>query len=145
MIHINETEHGYQIAGVIPRIFNPYADVVISRTDKDGRLLGGVIYEGHISNCIFMHQGSFAKNWMTPDLLWMFFDYPFNQLGVGVVCGTIPSSREDLVAYNKKLGFKVECAIKGAYKDGDLLVMAMRRDECRWLNIKPKYIRSGPQ
>lgn len=145
MIHFNDTDHGYQIAGVIPRIFNPMADKVISRTDKDGRLLGGVIYESLISNCVFMHQGSFSKKWHSKDLLWVMFDYPFNQLKVDVVCGTIPSSNPELRAVNERLGFKVECSIKDAYKDGDLLIMTMRKPECRWLSITPKSIRSnGP-
>lgn len=143
MICFNEIDHGYRIADAIPRIFNPMADKVISRVDKNGNLLGGVIYEGLISNCIFMHQGSFAKSWLSQDMLWVCFDYPFNQLGVGVVCGTIPSSRADLLAFNRKLGFKEECSIKGAYTDGDLVIMSMRRDECRWLVVKPKGIRSN--
>lgn len=143
MIHFNDIDHGYRIADVIPRIFNPMADKVISRTDKDGKLLGGVIYEGFISNCVFMHQGSFAKHWLSGDMLWLLFDYPFNQLKVGVVCGTVPSSRPDLVTFNERIGFRVECSIKGAYKDGDLVIMSMRRPECRWLNVKPKSIRSN--
>lgn len=145
MIEFNNLTHGYAIAEVIPRIFNPYADKVISRTNADGDLLGGVIYEGFISNCIFMHQGSFEKTWLSPDMLWTVFHYPFVQLGVGVVCGTIPSSKPELLDFNLRLGFKVECAIKDAYKDGDLIIMAMRKPECRWLKIKPKTIRSNEQ
>jgi len=145
MIEFNNIPHGYAIAEVIPRIFNPYADKVISRTNEDGDLLGGVIYEGFISNCIFMHQGSFEKNWMTKDLLWTLFHYPFVQLGVGKVCGTIPSSNSELLAFNERLGFKVECRIKDAYKDGDLLIMSMRKEDCRWLKIKPTSIRSNEQ
>lgn len=139
----NNLEHGYLIADTIPRIFNPHADQVISRVDEDGRLLGGVIYEGLISNCVFMHQGSHAKNWMSKDMLWLLFDYPFNQLRVGKVCGTISSAKPELLHFNQRLGFRVEATIKDAYKDGDLLVMSMTRDECRWLKVKPTTIRSG--
>lgn len=143
MIEFNNLEHGFEIAQAIPRNFNPRVDQVISRVDDEGRLLGGVIYESLISNCIFMHQAGFAGNWMTRDLLWVFFDYPFNQLKVGKVCGTIPSSKLDLRKFNERLGFTVECAIKDAYKDGDLLIMSMTREQCRWLNHKPVTIRSN--
>lgn len=143
MIHINNIWHGYQIAETIPRVFNPAADKVISRVDAEDRLLGGVIYEGMISNCIFMHQGSFDKKWLSQDMLWICFDYPFHQLGVGKVCGTIPSSNTELLDFNRRLGFKVECSIKDAYTDGDLVIMSMTREECRWLKIKPKTIRRG--
>lgn len=143
MFHFDNVDHGYRIAAVIPRVYNPNSDKVISRTDREGNLLGGVIYESMISNAIFMHQGSFSRNWMSPDALWLFFDYPFNQLGVDKVIGTVPSSKPELVAFNEKLGYKVECSIKDAYKDGDLVIMTMRRHECRWLKIKPKSIRSN--
>lgn len=143
-IEFNNIAHGYAIADAIPRVLNPHADKIISRTsDEDGRLLGGVIYEGMTSNCVFMHQAGFEKKWMTPDLLWVFFDYPFNQLGLGKVCGTIPSSKPELLEFNLRLGFSVECVVKDAYKDGDLIVMSMRKAECRWLRIKPKSIRSN--
>lgn len=145
MICFNDVDHGFRIAAVIPRIFNPSADKVISRTDGGGRLLGGVIYEGCIDNSIFMHQGSFSKNWLSADMLWVVFDFPFNQLGVEVLCGTVPSAKPELIAFNEKLGFKVECSIKGAYKDGDLVIMTMRRPDCRWLSVKPKTIRSNRQ
>lgn len=143
MIVFNNKEHGYQIAKAIPRSFNPAVDQVISNVTSEGNLLGGVIYEGMTSNCIFMHQAGFSKKWMSADLLWVLFDYPFNQLDLGVVCGTIPSSKSELLDFNLRLGFKVECVVRGAYKDGDLIVMAMRKAECRWLTVKPKSVKRG--
>lgn len=145
MIHFNDVEHGCQIAVVIPRTYNPMADRVVSNTDTEGRLLGGVIYEGCISNCIFMHQGSFDPHWLSQDMLWTVFHYPFVQLGLGKVCGTIPSSKPELLDFNRRLGFKVECTITDAYKDGDLIIMSMLKEDCRWLRIKPKSIRSNEQ
>lgn len=145
MIEFNNMSHGFAIASVIPRVFNPDSDKVIASLNSDGDLLGGVIYEGCISNCIFMHQGSFEKTWLTQDMLWAVFHYPFVQLDLGMVCGTIPSSRPELLDFNLRLGFKVEATIKGAYKDGDLIILAMRKHECRWLRIKPKTIRSNVQ
>ena len=142
MIEFNNKVHGFMIAAKVPRIYNPAADQVISHSEG-GNLLGGVIYEGCISNCIFMHQAGFDRRWLLGDMLWVAFDYPFNQLKLGVVCGTIPSSDQELLDFNLRLGFKLECSIKGAYKDGDLLVLAMRREECRWLKLKPKTMKSN--
>lgn len=141
----NDMVHGQLIADAIPRILNPAADKVISRTSDDGELLGGVIYESLISNCVFMHQAGFTKSWMSPDALWLFFDYPFNQLHVGKVCGTVPASKTELVEFNRRLGFQVEARIKDAYKDGDLVIMTMRKEDCRWLKHKPRTIRSNRQ
>jgi hypothetical protein len=142
MIEFGNKAHGFQIARAIPRIYNAQFDVVISHTEK-GKLLGGVIYTDLISSCVFMHQAGFDKRWMTGDMLWVLFDYPFNQLKVSVVCGTIPSSKPELLDFNQRLGFKVEGTIKGAYTDGDLLVMTMRRPECRWLKLKPRTLKSN--
>lgn len=146
MFHFNDMIHGMEIAMAIPRELNLASNQVISHTsDATGELLGGVIYEGLISNCVFMHQAGFAKNWLTPDMLWLIFDYPFNQLKVGKVCGTVPSTRKELIEFNERIGFEVEATIKDAYKDGDLIIMSMRKENCRWLKRKPRTIRSNQQ
>lgn len=137
MIKFNNTEHGFAIAAAIPRAYNPHWDHVISR-ERDGKLLGGVIYEGYTGSIIFAHQAGFDKYWMSRDMLWMLFDFPFNQLRCKKLCGTIPSNSLDLLAYNKKLGFKVEATIADGYPEGNLLVMSMKREDCRWLSIKPR-------
>ncbi len=143
MIRFNDIIAGCEIAKAIPRDYNPLVDIVISNHDAGGKLLGGVIYEGKISNCIFAHQASFSRRWLANDMLWIIFDYPFNQLKVGKIAGTIPSSDTKLLEFNRRLGFKEECRIKDAYLDGDLVVMTMTRSECRWLDMKPKTLRSN--
>jgi RimJ/RimL family protein N-acetyltransferase len=143
MILLNNKEHGRLIARAIPRNYNPEVDPVISHVDASGKLLGGVIYNGCTGPCIFAHQASFSKHWLSRDMLWVLFDYPFNQLGCKKICGTIPSSNPSLLAFNRKLGFNVEAVIKDAYPDGDMLVMSMTKDECRWLGIKPRGLRAG--
>src|SRR3979490_2367037 len=99
MIEFNNEGHGFKIAEAIPRPYNPFVDRVISHS-QDGKLLGGVIYEGMTLNNIFMHQAGFDKRWLLGDMLWVAFDYPFNQLKVGMVCGTIPSYRSELLDFN---------------------------------------------
>lgn len=145
MIVFNNATHGAEIAAAIPRRFNPVCDPVISNVDQNGKLRGGVIYDGFTRNCIFMHQAGFDKRWMTKDLLWAVFDYPFNQLGCIKVCGTIQAANTELLAFNERLGFKVETSIKDAYPTGDMLILSMTRAECRWLKITPQGIRSRTQ
>lgn len=141
-LEFNNIEHGHLIAKAIPRCFNPEKDPVISNVADDGTLLGGVIYDGHTGPCIFIHQAGFSKYWMSRDMLWAAFHYPFNQLKVKKLCGTIPSSNSKLLEINVKLGFKVEAVIADAYPDAHMLVMSMTRDECRWLRLKPRTIES---
>lgn len=144
MIVFNDKEHGAAIANRVPRVFNPTGDVVISNvSDHTGKLLGGVIFEGYTGTCIFMHQASWSRHWLSNDMLWAAFDYPFVQLKVSKVAGTVPSTDPLLVDFNKRLGFVEECRIKGAYPGGDMLVMTMDVENCRWLKLKPHSLRRG--
>lgn len=140
-IVFNNKEHGRIISRAIPRQFNVESDPVISNVREDGTLLGGVTFDGYTRSCIFMHQAGFDPHWMTRDLLWAAFDYPFNQLGVVKVCGTIPSSDERLVRLNHKIGFVEECRVKDGYPGADMIVLSMTRDQCRWLQISPRSIK----
>jgi RimJ/RimL family protein N-acetyltransferase len=88
-------------------------------------------------NACQMHIAAVSEvNWMSRDLLWAAFDYPFNKLGVKVILGQICGSNEDALRLNRHLGFKVVAEIPDAHMDGDLVIMAMRKEDCRWLNIK---------
>lgn len=138
MIEFNNIVHGFKIAAAIPRPYNPATDVVISKVTQLGNVQGGVIYDGFTGGCIFMHQAGFARNWLIGNMIWIVFDYPFNQLCVNKVAGTINSNNKELLDFNLRLGFKEEARIKNAYPNGDMLVLTMGRADCRWLKIKPK-------
>jgi hypothetical protein len=138
MIEIGNQVHGFRIAAAIPRPYNPTVDIVFSHVTSLGNLLGGVIFDGYTGSCVFMHQAGFHKNWLVGNMLWMVFDYPFNQLKVKKVAGAINSSKQELLDFDLRLGFKEEGRIRGAYPDGDMIIMTMAREECRWLKLKPK-------
>lgn len=138
MIEFGNAVHGFRIAAAIPRPFDATNNIVISNVTPEGNLLGGVIYDGFTGGCIFMHQAGFSRRWLGGNMLWIAFDYPFNKLKVNKVAGTINSNNQELLDFNRKLGFKEEARIKDAYLDGDMIVLTMERSECRWLNIKPK-------
>lgn len=145
MIEFNNVVHGFKIAAAIPRPYNPATDVVISKVTPQGNVMGGVIYDGYTGGCIFMHQASFDAMWLVGNMMWIVFDYPFNQLKVNKVAGTINSKNKELLDFNRRLGFKEEARIKNAYEDGDMLVLTMERAECRWLKIKPKIYKDALQ
>ncbi len=145
MIEIGNHVHGFKIGAAIPRPYNPAVDIVFSHVTSTGNVLGGVIFDGYTGGCIFMHQAGFHKNWLVGNMLWIVFDYPFNQLKVDKVAGTINSKNEELLDFNRRLGFKEEARIRGAYKDGDMIVLTMPRAECRWLKLKPKLVKKVDQ
>jgi hypothetical protein len=103
----------------------------------DGNLVAVVGYCSFMPNSCQMHIAALSEvNWMSRDLLWAAFDYPFNVLGVKVILGQICGSNEDALRLNRHLGFKVVAEISDAHMDGDLVIMAMRKEDCRWLNIR---------
>jgi hypothetical protein len=103
----------------------------------DGNLVAVVGYCSFMPNACQMHIAALSEvNWMSRDLLWAAFDYPFNVLGVKVILGQICGSNEDALRLNRHLGFKVVAEIPDAHMDGDLVIMAMRKEDCRWLNIR---------
>jgi len=143
MIEFDNVIHGHLIAEAIACPYNPKCDHVISRVADDGVLLGGVIYKDYTGSSVFMHQAGFDKAWINRDMLWVCFDYPFNQLGYSVVFGAVSSTNPHAFDINRRLGFSVEAVLKDGYPDDDMLIMAMRKDQCRWLALKPQGIKSN--
>lgn len=106
---------------------------------RDGRLLGGTIYERFTKRAIFLHIVGFEPGWFNRKFLWMGFHYPFEQLGVDKVFGLVSASNTQALAFFRKLGFTVETSIKEVYVDGaDQVVLVMRRENCKWLKLKEK-------
>jgi RimJ/RimL family protein N-acetyltransferase len=105
---------------------------------RDGVLLGGTIYQGYTGAAIEMHVAGFDPRWICPDLLWATFSYPFIQLGCKQVIGRVAETNTRALEFDKKLGFKEVGRIREYFPDGDLIILALRRDECRWLKITPR-------
>jgi len=104
--------------------------------ELDGNLVAVVGYCGFRTKSCVCHIASVGKNWMSKDFLWAIFDYPFNKLGVSVILITISSNNEDSLKFSRHLGFVDKAYIEDAHEDGDLVILAMRRENCRFLDIK---------
>lgn len=132
MIIHGTAEHGFAIAKAIGVMFNPVCDVSIVRVE-DGQLLGGALYQGYTGASIRIHVVGFHPRWIDRDALWMAFHYPFDQLGCTKVIGFVPSINLKALDFNRKLGFKEEARISDVFRGADLVIMSMRREDCRWL------------
>jgi RimJ/RimL family protein N-acetyltransferase len=71
--------------------------------------------------------------WLTRELLRVCFDYPFNVCKVNMIIGLVPSGNKEAIRFNTHLGFRLETTLVDAHPDGALLLMTMRRGECRYL------------
>jgi len=103
---------------------------------KDGNLVAVAGYTNFMPNACEMHIGSVGEHWASRDFLWAVFDYPFKKLGVKVILGQICADNTEALKLNRHLGFKVVAEIPDAHMNGDLVIMAMRKEDCRFLNIR---------
>ncbi len=137
-IEINNFDHGEAIAGVASNGFNRAVDQCVSRSTPEGNLLGGVIYQNYVAGgSITLHVASWHPRWLTHDLLWAIFAYPFVQLKVQKCLGFVPSTNEHALKFDLKIGFHEEHRIRDAVPGGDLVVLSMRKEQCRWLTGPP--------
>ncbi len=141
MIIFNNKDHGRILAKEAGCNFNPEYDVCISRW-VDGLLLGGVIYQNFTGESIAMHIASFRKDWVTRDLIWVCFHYPFVQLGVKRIFGQVPETNTKALEFDLRFGFKVVTKVDGVFRDGGVIVLVLEKDDCRWLNYKPKTVKA---
>lgn len=111
-----------------------------------GRIRGVVGFDNYNGASIQMHSAG-EPGWITKDMLWAAFDYPFNVCKVNVILGLVPSGNEVALRFNSHLGFKTKLVLDGAHPDGSLVLMTMERGECRYLNRgrHGQEIRSTPR
>jgi hypothetical protein len=108
--------------------------------EVDGNLVAVIAFCGFLPNCCSMHIASVGENWMSKDLLWACFDYPFKKLEKKVILVGINAENKKAVNLNRHLGFRDEAIIKDAHENGDLLLMSMRKEHCKWLKIKSSFL-----
>jgi RimJ/RimL family protein N-acetyltransferase len=134
MLHYNNKDHGLAIAKAAGCILHP-EDPTISRVTSEGKLMGGVIFKNYtgVGGSINLHCAGFHPNWLSRELLWAVFNYVFNELECNKAFAPVPSTNQVALALDYKLGFKYVTTVPGVFSDGNLVVLDMERDHCRWL------------
>lgn len=85
---------------------------------------------------IKMHVALTTPKCVTRRAIQAVFEYPFSQLGVKKVLATVNSENHAALSFDLRLGFKVEAVIKDAYERGDMYILSMTQDQCRWIRGK---------
>lgn len=132
----NNSVDGMAIAAKAGAIFNAASDMCVARIEK-GELYGGVIFTAYTGTSICLHMAGFKPRWANRNMLWVAFHYPFEQLGCKKVFGQVGAHRTEVLKIDLQLGFKIETTIKDVYNEGDMVVLSMYKEDCRWLKIKP--------
>lgn len=99
-----------------------------------GQIVAGVAYNDYNGPNINAHIAITGA--MTKTFLHTIFDYPFNQAKVKRITGLVGSGNEKGNNINLRLGFIEETRLKDCHPTGDMIVYVMRRENCRWLELK---------
>ena len=100
---------------------------------RDDVLIAVVGFDGWNGSSVQMHCAGDDPRWINREFLHSAFSYPFKN-GCNVVLGLVPSGNERAVKLNHHLGFSTLVEIPGGHPDGSLIVMAMQKADCRWIN-----------
>lgn len=60
-------------------------------------------------------------------------DYAFRQCKLKRLTGLVPMSETKVIEFDKHLGWQEEFIIKDGAPDGDMMMLVMWKDQCRWL------------
>ena len=115
-----------------------YDKYVAFGVEKDGELIGGIVYHSFNGANIFASIHGIG-NWLSRDFLWAIFDYPFEQAKVGRITATIENNNEKSHNLVKRLGFTHEATLQKAGRSGDLHIYRMFREDCKWLEVLHEY------
>lgn len=101
--------------------------------ERDGKIIGGCMFESYRGKSVVMHVAGEGKHWITREFIAAITGYCFRQLKVDKVVGPIDSHNADVIRLVEHLGFQKEAVIAGAGWDGDLIFYTMTRRQCRFL------------
>lgn len=105
--------------------------------DDDGSIRWAVVYdEYNPGGSIQMHTAITHPKYVTRRAISAVFEYPFYQLGVKKVLGFVNSENYKALAFDIRLGFQVEAVVNDVYDIGDLYILSMTQEQCRWLRGK---------
>lgn len=139
MFRFDNSVDGMAIAAKAGAIYNAAVDKCVARVEH-GELYGGVIFGQYTGSSMAIHMAGFRQNWCNRDMVWVAFHYPFVQLGVTKLFGQVGLHRPEVIKIDLQLGFKQEAIIKDVYPEGDMMLLSMYRDDCKWLSIKPRKL-----
>lgn len=104
--------------------------------EQSGELVAGVVFDSYVAGArCSMHVAGERGTWLNRGFLQACFRYAFDKMGCRVVIGLVNADNPQALRFDLHLGFKEIARIPNGSGDCDLVVLAMQRDACRWLNI----------
>lgn len=103
----------------------------------NGKLIAGVLLDNYNGVSCSIHVASDgSKTWLDREFLRVVFALPFLQWKLRSVLSPIGEDNIASQRFCAKLGFSLKATLEDAHPSGKLYLFQMKRDECRWLNLK---------
>ena len=102
---------------------------------KDGVITAATLYHEYNGSNLFIHAaGTPGTNWLTREMLYWTFHYPFVQLGCRRVTAWVEANNIRSRRFTEKIGWTREARLTAAGRDGvDVLLYKMMREDCRYV------------
>jgi RimJ/RimL family protein N-acetyltransferase len=113
--------------------------------EKDGELVGAIIFTDWSKNDIHVHVASTDKSWWQRRYLSLLFDYTWGTCGCVRVSSVARVSNEKAQKLNRTMGFKEEGRVRsyfpkedGTSEDGILFGLLKDEDTPRWYKTQKR-------
>jgi len=118
-------------------VWSPVGKSALGELNDNGTPKWAVIYDHYEEDgSIQLHIAIGNPKYVTRQAISAVFEYAFYQLGVKKVLGIINSENDSALTFDLRLGFKLEYIIEDVYKRGNMYILSMTREQCRWLRGK---------
>lgn len=124
---------GPHLNGWAAKILGEQIDGTCIGNELNGKLRAVVVYCGFSGQSCVIHIASEGHHWMTKGFLKIAFEYPFKILKLKVILATIAGNNEKSLRLSRHLGFQEVATIADAHNDGDLVILKMRFEDCKWI------------
>jgi hypothetical protein len=103
--------------------------------ERNGELVAGIVIDHMLEGANgFAHVAVTKPGKDTYALISAFFDYAFNQCKLKRVTAMCPSTNTKALAFDKGVGFVEEHRIVNGVPGGDMVILGMLPETCKWLN-----------
>lgn len=104
--------------------------------DQNGEIICGVVLEDYNGANASIHVAGIGRKWCSRRFLNAVFDYTFRQLKLKRLTGLVAQGNDAALRFDLKLGFRIDHILKDAHPDGDIYLLVMRPEDCRYLPEK---------
>lgn len=90
-------------------------------------------YNGFVGKTCCMHVVIKRPELLSRRIIREAFTYAFDICNCEAVLGLVDSENHEAMSLDLRLGFRVIARVPNGGSDGDLVILQMTRDKCRWL------------